>query len=307
MKIKNVLSLFDGCSCLQVALGYAGIEYENYYASEVDKHAIKITQKNYPDTFQLGDVHFVSQERLPKIDLLCGGSPCQDLSIAGKQKGLKGSRSALFWEYIRVLRETKPRWFILENVASMKKVDRDVITKEMGVEPILINSSLTSAQNRRRLYWANIPVQQPEDQVIYLKDILEPIENIDERLKIRDKSKTIRVGGRGSPIGSKQEWDSLFKVAYLGTDSQSRRVYSPNGKSVCLSANGGGGGAKTGLYEIASDFRRLSAVECERLMSLPDNYTEHPDVSPTQRYKMCGNGFEARAVAHILCGIKGGV
>lgn len=264
----KVLSLFDGISCARVALERANIPVELYLASEVDKYAIQVSQKNYPNIEQLGSVVDIysyqnnfQTEKVNiacEIDLLIGGSPCQDLSIAKKnRKGLDGERSGLFWEYVRILKEVKPKWFILENVASMSKESKNIITQAMGVEPIMINASLVSAQNRKRLFWTNIPnVQQPEDRGILLKDILESGES----------------------------------------DS---RIYSPEGKSVSLSANGGGRGAKTGLYEVEnSRVRKLTPVECERLQGLPDDYTE--GISNTQRYKCLGNAFNVDVVAHIL-------
>lgn len=147
----NILSLFDGISCARVALERAGFEIEKYFASEVDKYAIQVSLKNYPDNIQLGDVREVTG--LTDIDLLIGGSPCQDLSIAGKRKGLDGDRSGLFWEYVRILKEVKPKYFILENVNSMPKEAKAIITEALGVEPIMINAALVSAQNRKRLFW----------------------------------------------------------------------------------------------------------------------------------------------------------
>jgi len=294
MKFNNILSAFDGCSCLQVALGKTGIQYENYFASEIDKYAQKITQKNFPDTIQLGDIHFVSGQRLPKIDLLCGGSPCQDLSIAGKRKGLKGSRSGLFWEYVRLLKETKPRWFILENVASMSKENRDIITEALGVEPVMINAALVSAQNRKRLFWTNIPVEQPEDRKIYLKDVLES--GCDKSLIVNAK---YEINANLKPLVEKP-----IRIGQIGKGGQGDRIYSIEGKSVTLSALGGGRGAKTGLYLVNDDVRKLSPVECERLMGLPDNYTKAEGVSATQQYKMIGNGFPSDVIAHILNGAK---
>src|SRR3990167_966198 len=150
----RILSLFDGISCARVSLGRAGIPVEDYYASEVDKYAIQIAQKNYPDTIQLGDVREIGDYLKDSIDLLIGGSPCQDLSIAKKdRKGLDGERSGLFWEYVRILKEVKPKYFILENVNSMPKEAKQIITETLGVEPIMINASLVSAQNRKRLFW----------------------------------------------------------------------------------------------------------------------------------------------------------
>ncbi|HUU87355.1 MAG TPA: DNA (cytosine-5-)-methyltransferase [Candidatus Glassbacteria bacterium] len=168
----NVLSLFDGISCGQVALERAGIKVDNYFASEVDLKAIKITKKNYPNTLQVGDVTKVQSENLTDIDLLIGGSPCQSFSNAGKRDGFDG-KSGLFWQFVRILKEVKPKYFMLENV-KMKQEWRDVITEALGVEPIEIDSALVSAQQRKRLYWTNIPIKnmQIEDKKIYLSDVL---------------------------------------------------------------------------------------------------------------------------------------
>jgi len=169
----NVLSLFDGMSCGQIALERAGFKVNNYYASEIDKYAIQVTMKNYPNTIQVGDITKLKGSDFPHIHILMGGSPCQGFSLAGKQLNFNDPRSALFFEYVRLLKEVKPDYFLLENVR-MKKEYQDVISKELGVEPILINSALVSAQNRKRLYWTNIPnVTQLEDKHIYLKDIIE--------------------------------------------------------------------------------------------------------------------------------------
>ena len=169
----NVLSLFDGMSCGQIALNRLGIKYNNYYAAEIDKYAIEVTKKNFPNTIHLGDVTKVKAADLEPIDLLMGGSPCQGFSFAGKQLNFDDPRSALFFEFVRLLKECKPKYFLLENVR-MKKIYQDVITEHLGVEPIMINSSLLSAQNRLRLYWTNIPnITIPEDKGLVLKDILE--------------------------------------------------------------------------------------------------------------------------------------
>jgi DNA-cytosine methyltransferase len=168
----NVLSLFDGMSCGQIALNRAGIKYENYFASEIDKYAIKVTQHNYPNTIQLGSVIDVKGSDLPKIDLLFGGSPCQGFSFAGKQLNFEDPRSKLFFEFVRLVKECNPTYFLLENV-KMKKEYQDIITEHLGVEPIEINSNLVSGQNRKRIYWTNIPnVTQPNDKCILLKDIV---------------------------------------------------------------------------------------------------------------------------------------
>jgi len=343
----KILSLFDGISCARVALSRTGLADEllqrtdgervQYFASEIDTQAIQIAQKNYPDTIQLGDVKTITKDLLAsymgnvEIDLLVGGSPCQDLSIAQKnRKGLDGERSGLFWEYARILKEVKPKWFILENVASMSKEAKEIITKELGVEPIMINAALVSAQNRKRLFWTNIPnVSQPDDRGIFLKDILEP--SVDDTFTVRPKSNTVRSSGRGSGIDNKHNWDTI-RIGSINKGGQGDRIYSPEGKSVGLSALGGGRGAKTGLYIVQTPrgknaggkralngkvptlsssswehnnklseneiIRKLTPVECERLQSLPDNYTE--GVSNTQRYKVLGNAFNVDVVAHIL-------
>ena len=169
----NVLSLFDGMSCGQIALNKCGIHYDNYYASEIDKHAIQVTQSNYPDTIQVGSVTELDAKDLPKIDLLIGGSPCQGFSKEGKRLNFKDPRSVLFFEYYRLLKELKPKYFLLENV-KMNKESQNIITDLLGVEPILINSNLLSAQNRPRLYWTNIPgLEEPENKNVKFSDILQ--------------------------------------------------------------------------------------------------------------------------------------
>lgn len=283
----KVLSLFDGISCGRVALERAGIPVETYYASEVDKYAIKIALKNYPDTIQLGDVKGVWARNLPKIDLLIGGSPCQDLSIAkAGRKGLSGERSSLFWHYVRLLRTCKPRWFLFENVASMPAADKAIITKELGVEPIMINSALVSAQQRKRLYWTNIPgVTQPEDKGLLLKDILESGQSFEnksfaitasynkaviqntllrkQRSMIAEpflynkfnqsvnvnKSPAIGAGCGVANSKTEQLVVTQIKPKRIGAIGpyQQDRVYSIEGKNVSLKGNGGGGGANIGL------------------------------------------------------------
>ena len=281
----NVLSLFDGMSCGQIALNKLGIKYDNYYASEIDKFAIGITKKNYPNTIHLGDVRDVKGEDLPKIDLLFGGSPCQSFSNAGKGEGFEGS-SGIFWEYVRVLREVKPKYFMLENV-KMKKEWQDIITKELGVEPIAINSSLLSGQNRPRLYWTNIPgVEIPEDKGIVLKDILEDDNIVDKQHLMTPKAMAYMDGLRNG----KQRWQ-----------------YHKNpldGKAACIVASFYklSGLGVLDYRTLGKPCRRLTPVECERLQTVPDNYTE--SASRTQRYKMIGNGWTVDVIAHIFSYMK---
>jgi DNA (cytosine-5)-methyltransferase 3A len=232
---------------------------------------------------------------------LIGGSPCQDLSIAKKdRKGLDGERSGLFWEFVRIKNEAKPKWFILENVASMPKEAKDIITREMGVEPVMFNASLVSAQSRKRLFWTNIPFELPEDKGILLKHILQSDAEVDERMVVNGKSFCLTATYNGATetnsVARKQR--TMVKVGNLGTNhAQANRVYSTEGKSVTLSANGGGLGAKTGLYEVGR-IRKLTPIECERLQGLPDNYTE--GIAMTNRYKCLGNAFNVDVVAHIV-------
>ena len=281
----NVLSLFDGISCARVSLDRAGIEVNAYMSAEIDKNAIKVSEKNYPDIIRVGNV--VGLEVEGQIDLLIGGSPCQDLSIAKKdRKGLEGNRSSLFWEYVRIKKECNPTWFILENVASMPKADRDIITREMGVEPVMFNASLVSAQSRKRLFWTNIRFDLPVDRGILLKDILEA--DVDEKFYVKKEMKA-----NGKTTG---------KVGHVGGDMQGNRVYSTEGKATTLSADGGGLAGGTTLIKEEARIRKLTPIECERLQGLPDNYTE--GVATTNRYKCLGNAFNVDVVAHILSGVK---
>jgi len=201
----NVLSLFDGLSCGQIALNRIGIEYDNYFASEIDKHAIKVTQHNYPNTIQLGDVTKVKGIDLPKIDLLIGGSPCQGFSFAGKGLNFEDPRSKLFFEFVRLKNETLPEYFLLENVV-MKKEYKKVISELLGIEPIEICSSLFCAQQRKRLYWTNIPVDlsnlQKSNEVI--ADVLElPIKNKRENKILMSKS-NFKIKVRKNHINKKE-------------------------------------------------------------------------------------------------------
>jgi DNA (cytosine-5)-methyltransferase 3A len=304
----RVLSLFDGISCARASLERANLPISTYYASEIDKNAIKVSSKNYPDIIQLGSV--VGLTPPENIDLLIGGSPCTDLSIAKKdRKGLEGDHSSLFWEYVRIKKECNPKWFVLENVASMPKKDKDIITAEMGVEPVMFNASLVSAQCRKRLFWTNILFTLPEDKGILLKDILQPDAEVDERMVVDGKSycltatyshaNSTETGVRNSVERKQRTQVKQVKLGHLGnSDAQANRIYSPEGKGVTLSANGGGLGAKTGLYSVEQRIRKLTPIECERLQGLPDDYTS--GIAMTQRYKCLGNAFNVDVVAHIL-------
>ena len=300
----KVLSLFDGISCARVALERAGIPVETYYASEIDKYAMQVSRKNYPEIIPVGSVTQISNAMIAfgfdDIDLLIGGSPCQDLSIAKKdRKGLDGERSGLFWEYVRILKEVEPKYFILENVASMPKEAKDLITKEMGVEPIMIDASLVSAQSRKRLFWTNIPkVTLPEDRGIILKDI---IENADtDRLKSYCIDASYYKGANWKQYKEKGRRQLVVATLDEGTWAkryeQIRRVYGVEGLAPTI-PTGTGGGVIPKIHS-ENQIRKLTPIECERLQGLPDNYTE--GISNTQRYKCCGNAFNVDVVAHIL-------
>ena len=316
----NVLSLFDGMSCGQLALQRADIDVENYFACEIDKYAMQITQKNFPDPFQWGDV---TKSKVPtegSIDLLMGGSPCQGFSFAGHQLNFDDPRSKLFFDFVDILEKVKPKYFLLENVR-MRKESQDVITKYLGVEPIAINSALMSAQNRNRLYWTNIPnVTQPHDKGIVLSDILEdlPFDEAPNYLKgtwcgrVRgdlvksvddDKAHCLTASMYKGQIPTFVKSKKPIQVG-MANDIKGfdiiKRVYSPQGKSPTLTTMQGGHRQP----KVAMDnlYRKLTPLECERLQTLPDNYTE--GVSNTQRYKMIGNGWTVDVIAHILKGIK---
>jgi DNA (cytosine-5)-methyltransferase 1 len=358
----RVLSLFDGMSCGQQALERIGLKVDTYFASEIDKYAIQVTMANYPNTIQLGSVVNVNGYELPKIDLLIGGSPCQSFSFAGKRKGMSTKdeqeiltldhylqlksegyefegQSYLFWEYMRLLHEVKPKYFLLENVMMGEKWEK-VLSKAIGVNAIEINSSLVSAQNRRRLYWTNIGmesaglfgdlesiIKQPKDKGILLKDILES--DVDEKYFLSDKMiswldrHSIKMGIEIKKLNENQKSSCLTSSAQtkqnLSTDYiiqnrqvvqlnpslesggvqpyQQNRVYDAEGISPALDLDS----ARKSVY-INSQIRRLTPVECERLQTVKDNYTNH--VSDSQRYRMLGNGWTVDVIAHIFGYIK---
>lgn len=372
----NVLSLFDGMSCGQIALKKLGIKYDNYYASEIDKFAIQITKKNFPNTIHLGDVTQVSSGDLPKIDLLIGGSPCQGFSTAGKGLNFDDPRSKLFFEFVRLKDELNPKFFLLENV-KMKKESMDIISKYMKTQPYEINSALVSAQNRKRLYWTNIPFNPLiPDRGILLKDIIQKDHNekavkkternarhlreIDEKALCCSASMWKGAGNNGMTIVKELRCKQIA-TASLNDNESNLRVYSVDGKSPTLksckggnqepkilehvkdiinptdkqlaklkslnfkdnsktgtlvTAHGKGGSAseylsavrrKSDLTNVGKSiedytWRKLTPLECERLQTVPDGYTE--GVSNTQRYRMLGNGWTVDVIAHIFEGMN---
>lgn len=302
----KVLSLFDGISCGRVALERAGIPVENYAAYEIDRYAVQTALKNYPDICQCGNVFDGDFTKYKDYDLLLGGSPCTYWSIAKKNRETTpdGEGFRLFMQYVRALKESECRWFLYENNYSIHQNIKDEISKYLGVQPVMINSALVSAQQRKRCYWTNIPdVTQPADKNIFLSDI------IDNALPWQGKSYCLTANYASAYLKNTLERHQRTMVAKpvrigdIGSASQGQRVYSVQGKSITLSANTGGQGGGTGLYKIDLPdgnyiIRKLSPVECERLQTLPDNYTA--GVSDHQRYRQLGNGWTVDVIAHIL-------
>jgi DNA (cytosine-5)-methyltransferase 3A len=272
----NILSLFDGISCGQIALNRLGINYDKYYASEIDEYAIKVTQHNYPETIQIGDVLNVKGSDLPKIDLMFGGSPCQGFSFAGKGLNFEDPRSKLFFEFVRLRDELQPKYFLLENV-KMKKESENVITEHMGVEPVRINSKLVSAQSRERLYWTNIPnITQPDDKGILVKDILD----------YSTKHKTLSPKAIQAQIHYAKNYKATGKAPTL-----TRELAHGWGKNITPKCY-------VEIKAITGEDRLFSPLECERLQTVPDDYTSI--LSNTQRFNMLGNGWTVDVISHIF-------
>ena len=308
----NILSLFDGMSCGRIAAERAGLKVDKYYASEVDKHAIKVSKVNWPDIIHLGDVTRWREWDIDwhSIDLLIGGSPCQGFSFAGKQLAFDDPRSALFFVYVDILdhiRSVNPDVkFLLENV-KMKKEHLAVISEMLGVEPVFINSNLVSAQNRQRYYWCNWKVEQPDDKGIQLYQILENNpENVTEMseafIKRQAGRKCLRTDLTGKAASlSAMEYVKNGRQGDYVVIIQTQRGNNPggvraeNGKTPALTSNYW---QHNNHLQINNRFRKLTPIECERLQTLPDNYTE--GVSNTQRYRMIGNGWTVDVVAHIF-------
>lgn len=317
----NVLSLFDWISCGRLALERAWIQVDNYFASEVDKYAIQIAQKNYPDTIHIGSVTDIEYDddtwylytikdkwtrksiQQTNIDVIIWGSPCQSFSIAGKQEWFEG-KSGLFYEYLRILKEVKPKYFLLENV-KMKKEFQDKISEELGCEPIEINSALVSAQSRKRLYWTNIPwIEQPKDKNIFLKDILE--ENVDEKyFMTMQQFKNLKFENlqrlyfeKAPTLSTMQWWHRQQKIL---CNLYNHRIMIEKSWTLWT----GQCFTNKQWYQVIEwlhRIRKLTPLECERLQTLPDNYTEW--ISNTQRYKAIGNWWTVDVLAHIFSYLK---
>jgi len=306
-RFSSVLSLFDGMSCGQIALNRVGIEYDNYFASEIDKHAIKVTQTNYPNTIQFGDVTKVKAENLPKIDLLIGGSPCQGFSFSGKQLNFEDPRSKLFFEFVRLVKELKPKYWLLENVVMKKEYER-VISEYLGVEPVTINSSLVTAQNRVRLYWANFEITQPTDKGINLIDILETDDLINpSAIRGRRLNKATILGRRLNERGVRDDYNKDVPI----TQCLEVRATNTN-KSNCLTTVEKDNvlttmpiGRHKDAFKNKLPFRYYTLKEYCRLQTVPENYFTDI-VSESQAKKMLGNGWTVDVIAHIFGSLLNG-
>lgn len=340
MKKINVLSLFDGISCGRLALEKAKIKINKYYASEINENSIKIAKKNFPDIIELGDVRNLNKQDInDKIDLLIGGSPCQSFSFIGHMDGMSTTEngirrdivtledyldakdkgfefngfSYLFWEYVRLLKEIKPKYFLLENVNMVRNWEK-VITKALGVEPIRINSSLLSAQNRTRLYWTNLPIKgTPKDCKILLESIFneeKEHENVGNALtvqralpKLQKKYGYIPKMFNAYNTSEIIDKSPTLSLGSMVTSSCATTIFIKDEKNGCYTAKN----KKININEVEYDtklddgnyiLRKLTPIECERLQNLPDNYTD--GVSDSQRYKMIGNGWTVNVIEWIF-------
>jgi len=270
----NVLSLFDGISCGRIALERAGIKVDTYYASEIDVDAIKVSTNNYSDIIQIGDVTKVNGSDYKDIDLLMGGSPCQDLSSCRVGNGLEGVKSGLFFEYLRILKECKPKYFLLENVVPRKKEDENIISELLGVKPIYINSSDFSAQNRPRLYWTNIPIE-----LNYNKNPNTVLDIMEDKNSFTSKM----------PNWLNNRW---------GAKTRYEQLFDCYGKASCLTATMWKGQKASYTKNKDGLVHKFTPTECERLQTLPDNYTSC--LCNTKRYQCIGNGWTVDVITHIF-------
>jgi DNA (cytosine-5)-methyltransferase 3A len=275
----NVLSLFDGISCGRLALDRANIKVNKYYASEIDKYAIKVSESNYPDIIRLGDITKWKKWKIEKPDIILAGSPCQGFSFAGKGLNFNDPRSKLFFVFIDILKHYKPKYFLLENVI-MKYEHNDVISRQLGelfqdrvripsffdagrLSPVMLNSSLVSAQNRKRLYWCNWDITIPENKRIMLKDVLESGET--------NRKKSLALIASYSNVSKNPSKSTINR--YLN-----KHMWQ--------------------LVKEKSLYRKLTVVECERLQTVPDNYCNA--VKDSKAYYALGNGWTIDIIAHIL-------
>lgn len=305
-----ILSLFDGISCGKVALDRLENKVSKYYSSEIDKYCLRISKKNHPDIIQLGDICNWESWDIETPDLIIGGSPCQGFSYAGKRLNFYDKRSILFFKFIDILKHYKPRYWLFENV-KMKKEWQDIITSQLNVEPVELNSDLVSGQNRKRLYWFNWDIEPLKDKSILSKSILQKSVVYKEKTYYLDKSFYLNSNDKQLHLNKNQliktlmKNESILHNLYKGFNESFPRIF--NTKSPTIRTSSGGGHIPSVFLDwyfendyIVLKHRLLTPVECERLQTLPDNYTECEGVSNTQRYKMLGNGWTVDVIVHIL-------
>lgn len=325
----NVLSLFDGMSCGRLALERAGFKINNYYASEISLPKIKASQNYFPDNIHIGDVTKVSGKDYD-IDILIGGSPCQGFSIMGDRLNFDDPRSGLIMDYFRILEESKPKYFLLENVSMDKQCEIE-ISRRLGVLPVKINSALVSAQNRKRVYWTNIPgtgenlfdseILQPKDKNVILKDILQPKKQVDKKYRLSGKA---LIYVRNQILEYKEKYAKLnglkSRALLEGYNSRWNGTYISDELYMMHRAHGNNPGGikitkKTGTLTASSwqdnhllldriIIRKLTPVECCRLQTVPDDFFDGSDISDNQQYSCLGDGWTVDVICHILNGLK---
>jgi DNA (cytosine-5)-methyltransferase 3A len=288
-----VASTFNGMGCIWIALEKLGIIVDTGYSSEIDKYANIINDKNYPNVIQLGDICNIGAKDMKPVDLLVGGSPCQNLSMAvinniKHNQGLSGDKSKLFYEFLRLKQELKPTYFLLENVGGMTNENKDMISYALGVEPVRINSNLFSAQDRDRYYWTNIEIPElPETSGVVLRDIVEPADKVPAKYWY------------DVPFTYNGDDAKVQATLHINGHDILKRVYNLNGKCGTLTKVSGGSQQKKVFQD--GRCRKLMPVEYERLQNVPDGYTS--GVSDGQRYNMLGNGWTVDVIKHILSGM----
>jgi DNA (cytosine-5)-methyltransferase 3A len=285
----NIFSAFDGMSCGQIALNNLGVKYDNYFASEIDNQAIRVTQSNFSKTIQVGDITKVDCSKLPKIDLLFGGSPCQGFSIAGKRLNLSDPRSKLFFEFVRLKKELTPQYFFLENVLMDEKY-RDLISDILGCEPLVINSNIVSAQNRKRLYWTNLIFAKPIPQKIVLKDILCDSDNADLYLRSEFIKKQCFKPSVTDGVRTLNPKGHDGKQTY-----QHSRIYDANFKFPALNAQMSN---RNRIFD-GVNYRNLSIREQARLQTIPD-WFDFSSVSDLAASHMIGNGWTVKLIEQFF-------
>jgi len=311
----NVVSLFDGHSTGRLCLKRAGIKVDKYFASEIDENAIKISKNNFDDIIRVGDITLLNEtelKKLPKIDLLIGGSPCQNNSRAGDNKGLEGAESKLFFEYLRVLNWLKEYnnpniQFLLENV-EMKKATRDAISNYMNCKPISINSKLLSAQNRPRLYWTSIYIKEPKDKQIKLLDILEEVDTsnyIDYKGLLIDPNISEKAYNLIEVVDAEVRISQATKQGYIvanngdGVNLQFPTSKTRRGRVIKEKSNTLDCSCDICVY-YDGIIRKFTITELERLQTLPDEYTKVDGLSDKARIKAIGNGWTSDVIVYIL-------